>query len=1056
MTTPILESAFTTGEVAPALFGNVQLARMHSAASTMRNFFVGYQGGAYSRAGTAFVGFSKQTGRNFPPRLIPFQFSINQGLMLEFGNFYMRVVFDGAYVTEAPVVINSVINTNPVQLALAASSFASGDWLFVKGIIGPTVLNNQAYVAQVIGTVATLFDVYGNPIDGTTLPTYLGGGTVSRIFTLATQYSEQDLAWMKFTQSADVMTICCVNQVTGAEYPQVDLSRTSDTQWAFTSAQPAVVINQPASVTVTASAVGSADYLYQVTAVDPATGSESSGRFGLVNGAVDIAATAGTITITWTPVAGTNRYNVYKALPSVVGPPPSLGSQCGYAATCFGTQLVDSNIVPDFTQVPPTNRNPFVRGGITAINPVAGGSGYTTAGLTITTSTGSGAAFIPIIVNGAITSYVLFNSGSGYLPGDTVTVTGDGTGATATLLIGPNSGTYPAVVSYFQQRRAFAYTLNQPDTYFMSQPGSFLNFDVRTPTIDSDSITGTPWSVQVNGIQFMIPVSGALIVMTGLEAYLLTGEGGSAFTPQPLTPSSQSAQNQGFNGCSATIPPIRIYQDVLYVQAKGTTYRDFSFDVSKYSFTGDDITQNSTQLFDNFSILQHAWCEEPFRVLWAVRSDGALLSLTWMKTEKVAGWARHDTFGIFVSAASITELPVDALYVATQRIIGQNTAYIVERMNNRLWNTVQDSWCVDCGFALPVAQPIATLSASSPTGLGSLTGVAGLVGGAGYSAASFATITDDDGKGPGVGAVAALTIVAGVITAVNFTSQGAGYVRPRIDFVDPAGSAGGRGASAIVVLNNTMVFSASANVFANTDVGSVIRMGGGVATITAFTDARHVTANITTPISQTYPDGLGVAQAMPQVAGNWTLSAPITTVSGLQALAGATVGGLADGVKITPRVVSAQGTVTLDSPASQVTLGLPFQAQLQSTYLDAGEPTVQGQRKDIPQVTARVLASGQFKIGSNQPDGSTLSPPQVAPVWAMQDAPITTRAPYNSLTVPLCTDDIRIPVNQGYSKHGQVCVQQDDPYPLNVLCFVPQVISGDTASQVWPEKQGKK
>src|ERR1700722_10112086 len=97
--------AFTAGEVAPALFGRYDVARLHVALATGRNGFCSYRGGFYSRAGTAFVGFSKQTGRNFPPRLITFQFSVNQGLALEFGNYYMRVVSDGGFVVEAPFAI---------------------------------------------------------------------------------------------------------------------------------------------------------------------------------------------------------------------------------------------------------------------------------------------------------------------------------------------------------------------------------------------------------------------------------------------------------------------------------------------------------------------------------------------------------------------------------------------------------------------------------------------------------------------------------------------------------------------------------------------------------------------------------------------------------------------------------------------------------------------------------------------------------------------------------------------------------------------------------------
>ena len=101
MANPVIQASFTSGEVAPNLFGRVDLQRYHAGASTMRNMFPSYRGGAYSRAGTAYVGMSKQTGRSYPPRLIPFQFSINQGLILEFGNQYMRVIQNGAYVLES-------------------------------------------------------------------------------------------------------------------------------------------------------------------------------------------------------------------------------------------------------------------------------------------------------------------------------------------------------------------------------------------------------------------------------------------------------------------------------------------------------------------------------------------------------------------------------------------------------------------------------------------------------------------------------------------------------------------------------------------------------------------------------------------------------------------------------------------------------------------------------------------------------------------------------------------------------------------------------------------
>ena len=67
-------------------------------------------------------------------------------------------------------------------------------------------------------------------------------------------------------------------------------------------------------------------------------------------------------------------------------------------------------------------------------------------------------------------------------------------------------------------------------------------------------------------------------------------------------------------------------------------------------------------------------------------------------------------------------------------------------------------------------------------------------------------------------------------------------------------------------------------------------------------------------------------------------------------LAGATVTGIADGNVIPPTVVPANGIVTLPEAATSATVGLGYQAQLQSLYLDVGQPTVQGQRKKIGDV----------------------------------------------------------------------------------------------------------
>lgn len=1289
------------------MFGRVDLAKYAVGASTCRNAFVSFRGGAYSRAGTAFVGFSKQTGRAYPPRLIPFQFSLDQGLPLEFGNQYMRVISDGGFVTDEAFAITGATQANPAVITASASGasvatpingavtvsyvpgdtitlaggsfstptkltvlsttalsaillspgtqgyapgdfitlaggvsttsavvtvastqvlsativnagtggtngvqtvtgttgigvkfqasvtiagnvitainsitvpgnytgnpatvtnepvtgggltsaalslkmgvlsisftnggvftsnpvgglftqgsttgsgvgatfqtavfgvhavaitvpgiysavpanpvlqastsgsgqgieftmtwaatapFATGDWVHVTDIVGMTQLNGRTFVVtQLSPTTFSLHDVYGNNIDSTGYSAYISGGLAARIFTLPTPYAEQDLPWLKFTESADVLSITCWNQDTGTTYPPNDLARIADNNWVITEPTFAATIIAPAGVTAAASTSGTTDYNYGVTAVSLADGSESVMSVPADVMSVDIAATAGSITVGWATVTGAGTYNIYRAPASVSGSVP-VGSLFGYVGTAYGTQYTDSNITPDFGQVPPLHKDPFAPGQGIDAHVTAPGSGYTqaTIGYTIGTVTGSGLVLAPVVVGGQLVAIIVQDPGGKYAVGDTVTITdsGGGTGATATLTIGPETGTYPSVVAYYQERRVYAASPNNPDTYYMSQPGAFLNFDSRIPTIDTDAITGSPWSVQVNGIQAMVPMPGGLVTLTGQGAWQVTGAGGSSLAPQPITPASQQAQPQAYNGISNHIPPIKINYDILYVQALGSLIRDLSYNFFVNIYTGTDVTELSSHLFLGYNIVEWAYCEEPFKLVWVVRDDGALLSLTYVKEQEVSGWARHDTNGLFMSVCSVIEPPVYALYTAVQRFPNGNNAYMIERMDNRLQWNAETAWCVDAGLALPQPEPAATITASSAWGLGALTGMTIVSGGTGWSSATTATVVDQFSC-PGTGAVPVLTIVAGVITAVTFSSQGQNYRQPKLVLNDPGGQ--GTGFDGVFLMDNSATFVANANVFVMGSVGSVIRGGGGIAVITAYTSATQVTANITNPITACLPNavnGAGLPVPIPFTSGNWTMTAPVTSVSGLDYLAGATVTGLADGNVVTPRTVDVNGFVTLDTPASAITLGLGFQAQLQSLYIETGNPTGQGQRKRTPAATLRIEASRGLKAGANQPDGSTLSPVQLAPAWNNLDdvpdfdkyQPPASRKPYLSKFVPLYTGDRRVDLTAGFNRTGQVAVQQDFPLPMQVSALIVEVDPGDTPQPPGPTR----
>jgi len=1076
------KTSFAAGELSPALWGQTELSKFKIGCSTLRNMFVGIRGGAYSRPGTKFCGqaFQPAFPGVAPPRLIAFQFKTDQGYIIELGNFYARFIANGSYITDTPIALSGATRANPCVLTVPGHNYANGDWVAISGVQGMTQLDGQTFVVQnVSGNSFSLTDTFGNPVNSLPFTAYTGAGTAARIYTIATPWADDDLDYLKFTQSADVMTLTLSNPISGNEYVPQDLDRLAANNWSLVAESYSASINPPASCTATPTTLVSslssannapaAQYAYCVTAIDGQTGQESiASPIGYTPNSsssaasVDISITAGSVNVTWPAVQGAASYNIYRAPAAVwntgssgTATPQSvpIGSSFGYIGSSYGTQFSDDNIVADSTQTPPLHLDPFAPGQILSVGaiPQTGTFTQSTTTASITTSTGSGAVILPVVVNSLVAAAIVVNSGQSYTAADTVTFTDSSShnSVTATLDVGPQSGNYPGVVFYFQQRRGYADSLNDPDTYWLSQTGAYANMDAADPPLDSDAVTGTPWAQQVNGIQWAVPMPAGLLIGTGLDAWILEGSSGPATA---VTPSSQNAVPQETNGFAPTVPPIKINYQLLFVQALGSYVRALNYNYFTNTYAGDDLSVLSNHLFDGRQILQWAWAREPYKIIWAVRDDGILLSLTYLKDQEVIGWARHDTNGEVISIATASEPPVDAVYMVVRRFIqGKGRyAYYVERMDNRIWDNVEDAWCVDAGLSLLLSTPSATLSASSATG-DPVMGTPVLInGGQNYSAGTQYVVTDPTGGG----ATFALTISSGAITQVVPVNPGSGYTNPTGQFVDPLGT--GSEAVANPVIVDQVMFTADQPVFIGAVPGQIVRMGGGKAQVTSVISSTQLLADMLIPITAVTPDDPTNTplQAGP---GDWTYSQAVSSVSGLNHLEGMQVTGLADGAVIPPTTV-VNGAITLPFPATAVTVGLGFQAQVQSLPAEIpGQPTIQGKRKKISAVTVRLEKSRGVKLGSDQPNASQMENYAPAP-WGsypygkMNEIPEIQNQIGSGSYIPLFTGDRRIPIDGDWNlvgwsaAPGMAAAQQDYPLPMTILAFDPEISVGDNNS----------
>jgi hypothetical protein len=355
----VIKPSYAAGELSPSIWGRTDFAKWNIGASVFRNCFVSYRGPASSRAGLGWVGKSLTPAgaSSLPPKLVRFQFNIFQNYILEFGadatgRTYMRVIVNGAYVLDTSASITGAIQANPCVLHVPGHPFANGDWIFVDEVTGMSQINATTFIViNAVPDFVTLEDIFGIPVNSLGFDAYVSGGTASKIFTtFASPYALADLPYLKVVQSADVMTLTCVNQPTGAEYPPVDLQRLAANNWNFDETTFASSIAAPTGVTAgstSATDTNPTQYAYVVTAVDKTTGDESVASLpAFITNSVDIAVQAGTHVITWNPAPNAAFYNVYQAPPSFGTPVPA-GSVFGFIGSAYGTQFANDNIIAD-------------------------------------------------------------------------------------------------------------------------------------------------------------------------------------------------------------------------------------------------------------------------------------------------------------------------------------------------------------------------------------------------------------------------------------------------------------------------------------------------------------------------------------------------------------------------------------------------------------------------------------------------------------------------------------------------------------------------------------
>lgn len=517
-----------------------------------------------------------------------------------------------------------------------------------------------------------------------------GGGDL----VVASPYGQEYLDKLKFVQSADVLFL------THPGFAPRELTRSSHTAWTFSTTSFTPTQAAPDNLTGSYNGSGSYDIEYKVSAVS-AAGEES-----LPTAAATVSAdTSGNwesgkfVTLVWNSYvssawswtasgSGTNEYYLRTA---ASGDP-------GFTTKPAGI-LIDGSDATEGT-----------------VGSLAAGEwdygdndtlGYNTVYVRLSDGTDPDTkddGYIQYVMASAPEYYRVYKSTRGYFgfigTADAATFRDDN--IEPDIQDGPQSsstpfgaaGDYPGVVSIFEQRTIWGRTDNGPQTIWTSQTGFLRNLSTSRPLKDTDAITATLASLQVNEIKYLVPFAELLVFTAGGEWIMANGSNSDA-----LTPTSVQYKPQGYRGC-ADVRPLVIGDTVLFVQRGGDVVRDFQYKLETDRYAGNNLSVLSEHLFRGKEIVAWSYAQKPYSIIWVVLDDGTLLSFTYMAEHEVWAWCPQETNGTVLDVATIYGDGEDETYLIVERTVDGTAYRFLEKIHTRVFDDVEDAFFVDCGLTL--------------------------------------------------------------------------------------------------------------------------------------------------------------------------------------------------------------------------------------------------------------------------------------------------------------------------------------------------------------------
>lgn len=659
---------FAAGELSRAFSSRADLAIYQAGVRRARNFIIGRNGSAYNRAGTEFVNACKTSSANV--RLVPYVSELaDESVAIEFGAGYLRFHHDGELVT---------VNLGDLDAYDSGTAYTPGDLVVDAGV---------GYYAIIPSTAVAVSDTdHWYPLPGS-------------IYEIPCPFT--DPSTTRWQQSGRLITF------TSQSVKLADLHYEGPTRWWFDFISVTPTVAAPANVLLTADGIGGSHTFYSFDVVviqtdtfgGPAANwsgelpTVDSGHHGFISWRGPLLDSGG---------PDVDHYEVY-ANGTLIGTTSGTdfewdGSTPGGGSGTSSGTLTPRDVSAEGTADDPTI-TPF-RYVVTALDPTTNEESLpsdppATGDLPQPNVNPHRLSWDEVMVGAVpVTEYRVYvdlaNGGPFYYIGSTGSLLFINTGitqdtsrtppTTAPGVVDPDDpNTFPAVCAYFQQRRFIANTLNEPDRVRGSKTAEFSNFTTSSPVQDSDAISFRLAGNNGHAVRALVVLKELLLFTDGGEWRMVGDSNGT------LTPSAIRGDQETYVGIHDQVPPVAIGNAVVYLQARGRIMRDLQFSQQVQGLAGRDLTLFASHLFDRYTITGFTFQQSPDPIVWATRSDGALLGLTYIPEAQALAWHRHDTGagGDFEQVCTVPETDQDTVYAIVRRDVNGSEVRYVERFASR-------------------------------------------------------------------------------------------------------------------------------------------------------------------------------------------------------------------------------------------------------------------------------------------------------------------------------------------------------------------------------------